>query len=445
MKKTLLILLYLLASFIVSGCGGMSGSESSPDPSQTAGAGPEETSSPGAEKNIELELFQYKPEYSDAIEQAAAEFNKDNEEIKIKCTTVNEGEDYFTTLKTLINSGNGPDIFNVGSIHEFLELYDNLEDLSDFEVVKFALNGSLKGATIDNKIYGIPYCLEGFGFIYNTELFKEANIDIESIDSLDAFEFAVKELARRKDILKIDAVFAFPAKDTQITGVYMSNAFISPEFEGDIAKTWNADKLEFKYADAFKRIIDLQLMYSVQPVAEMDNRKMTEEYFVKNKVAIIPHGSWIYNTIELLDEEFAKKIDFLPLPVEGYNEKSESVGVPMYWAINSSSSQEEKDAAKEFLNWLYLLDAGQKVIADNFRFVPAFKGFSSDTVREPLGKKILSDAVSGNVIPQVYLAYPKGWGEDVLGTDILRYAKKEIGWDEVVKNAKEAWAKARQK
>ena len=48
--------------------------------------------------------------------------------------------------------------------------------------------------------------------------FKEANIDIESIDSLDAFEFAVKELAGRKDILKIDAVFAFPAKDTQITG-----------------------------------------------------------------------------------------------------------------------------------------------------------------------------------------------------------------------------------
>ena len=58
----------------------------------------------------------------------------------------------------------------------------------------------------------------------------------------------------------------------------MSNAFISPEFEGDIAKTGNADKLEFKYADAFKRIIDLQLMYSVQPVAEMDNRKMTEVF-----------------------------------------------------------------------------------------------------------------------------------------------------------------------
>lgn len=442
MKKAL-VLLYLLAAIIVSGCGGMQHSEHEPSPEAGAESGAGQTTSPDYQKIIEVKLYQYKPEYKDAIEKAASEFNKDNQEIKIITNTIKEGEDYISNLKTLINSGNAPDLFNIVGLKEIFELKDKLEDLSDLEVAHFALDGTLKGATIDNKILGIPFNIEGFGFIYNKELFAQAQIDTRTIDTFDAFEDMVKELDKHKENLKIDAVFAFPAKDSQITGLHMSSAFISPEFEGDIAKTWQSKILEFKYSDAFKRMIDLQTKYSVQPVGEIDNKKMIEDYFIKNKVAIIQQGNWVYQMIELTDKEFAKKIDILPYPIEGYNENSNPVGVPMYWAVNSSSPQDVKDSAKKFLNWFYLSDAGKKVITENFKFVPAYEGFSADSVQDPLGKKIMSKTISGSVIPQVYMGYPARWGQERLGMDILRYTKKEMKWDEVVNNAKEAWAKAR--
>ena len=85
----------------------------------------------------------------------------------------------------------------------------------------------------------------------------------------------------------------------------------------------------------------------------------------------------------------------------------------------------------------------KKVITENFKFVPAYEGFSADSVQDPLGKKIMSKTISGSVIPQVYMGYPARWGQERLGMDILRYTKKEMKWDEVVNNAKEAWAKAR--
>ena len=61
----------------------------------------------------------------------------------------------------------------------------------------------------------------------------------------------------------------------------------------------------------------------------------------------------------------------LPLPLKGVKEDSIPVGVPMYWSINKDESDEEKAAAKEFLNWIVYSDNGQKMLVETAAVIPA--------------------------------------------------------------------------
>jgi len=444
-KKKLFCFLTATALFLMPGCKGMPENQflSLPTASpENATASPQSTE--GSQKITEINLYQYKPEYNDAVDKAATEFSKENEEIEIKVKSARDGEDYMTTLKTLINSGDMPHIFNLGRLSDFNEFKDKLMDLSDLELTQFAMEASLNGAAIGDKIYGVPYFIEGFGFVYNRELFEKASIDVGAIDNFMAFESAVEELDRMKETLKIEAVFAFPAKDFQITGLHMSNVFISAEFGGDIVKAYQSKNLEFKYAEALKKMIDLQMEYSVKPVKDIDSRKMVEEYFIGKKVAIIQQGNWIHHTIETIDKDFADKIDMLPYPIEGLRECCNSAGVPMYWVISDTADEKVREGARSFLNWLYLSENGKKIIEEDFMFIPAYRGFAADTVKDPLGKRILAQYSARNIIPYVFPSYPDDWGINRFGADIYRYANGELAWDEVVSNAREAWNKLRQ-
>ncbi|NMA67701.1 MAG: carbohydrate ABC transporter substrate-binding protein [Clostridiaceae bacterium] len=442
-KKLFLILIAVLLS-LTAGCRNMLGEEFFGSTSTSPAKETESpVGSPGTSETIQIKMYQYKPEYNDAVEKAAAEFSKENEKIKITVKSAKSGEDYMTTLKTLLNSGDQPDLFNIGRMDDLFELKDKLSDLSDLEAVQYANKDSLKGVAIEDKIYGTPYNMEGFGFIYNKEMFEKAEIDIPSLDSFMALEDAVKKLDKQKENIKIEAVFAFPVKDFQITGIHMSNAFISPEFEGDVLKVYQSKNIEFILSDAFRKLVDLQLKYSVTPVSEIDNKKQIE-YFVDEKIAIILQGNWIYSMIEAKNKEFAEKIDMLPFFVDGLSKLNHSVGVPMYWAINNSSKEEVKEACKDFLNWLYISDGGEKIIREDFKFVPAYMAFAADVVKDPLGKCVFAKSSTGDVISYVFMGYPNEWGTKTLGADIYRYANGELSWDKVIENAKKEWNKQRQ-
>src|SRR5699024_9093083 len=120
----------------------------------------------------------------------------------------------------------------------------------------------------------------------------------------------------------------------------------------------NAEEVEFKYGDSLKKIIDLQADYSMhrddkQKLNAVDYTTQAEEGIAIERVAIIQQGNWVYGLVEGVDEEVAEKLDILPIPLEGGKEDSIPVGVPMHWVVNKDSDDAVKDAAKDFLNWLY--------------------------------------------------------------------------------------------
>ncbi|WP_449538144.1 ABC transporter substrate-binding protein [Ferdinandcohnia sp. Marseille-Q9671] len=393
---------------------------------------------------VTVDIFQFKVEFKEQFEAVAKQYEEANDGVKINITTVGGGEDYGAALRSKFASGEEPTIYNIGGPQDVADWNDSLADLSDTAAAGVALEGTLDGVTKDDKVLGLPFNQEGYGLIYNTAVFEEAGINPDEITTLAALEDAVKTLDSKKDELGLDAVFALPGKEKWVTGLHLSNTFLSPEFDGNVLETFDSSSVEFEYGDAFKKVLDLQNEYSVQPTVSLDYAMQVEELFSTGRVAMIQQGNWVYGSIAGIDEELANNgVSILPIPVEGYKEDSIPVGIPMYWAVNSNKDDAEVKAAKDFLDWLYTSEEGKTTVLEDFKFIPAYEGFDATKVSDPLGKAVYEYSTEGRTIPWVFMGYPTGWGEQQLGTNIQKYISGEMSWDDLVKESKASWEDTR--
>ncbi|QXM06389.1 ABC transporter substrate-binding protein [Crassaminicella indica] len=420
-----------------------------------AGCGSQEKKEVSEEKDkVEVNVFQFKVEIAKELEEAVLAYEKEHPNVKINIQTVGGGDDYGAALKAKFQSGSEPDIFNVGGPQDIKDWMNKLEDLSDQPWVDLALPGILEGATVDGKVFALPFNIEGYGFVYNKGIFEAAGIDPAKIVDYKSLEEAVKALdekiksgALKEKYPLLEAVFEYPAKETWVTGLHTSNAALGQEFSNSI-EAFNAEKVSFKYGDGLKKLIDLQANYSSnkdqkQKLNAVDYTRQAEEGLAIERVAIIQQGNWVYGKIKGVDEKVANNLDILPMPIEGAKEDSIPVGVPMHWAVNKDSKDEVKAAAKDFLNWLYTSDTGKDYIVNKFYFIPPLKGFDNLEPKDPLGKAVKRYAEDGKTIPWVFMGYPTGWGMEILGNDIQKYLAGEYTWEELISDAKAQWEKMR--
>jgi raffinose/stachyose/melibiose transport system substrate-binding protein len=393
---------------------------------------------------VTVDVFQYKVEFKDQFEELVSMYEEENPDVNINVKTVGGGNDYGASLKTLFSSGEEPDIFNIGGPTDIDAYEQYLADLSGTEAAGAALEGTLSGVSRNDEVLGLPFNQEGYGLLYNKQVFEEAGINPEEITTFDALEEAVQTLDEQKEELGIDAPFAFPAKEKWVIGNHAANAYIADEFNHDIMEAYEADTVEFTMGDQLKRYIDLQNDYSVQPTLSLDYSQQVEEYFSLGKVALIQQGNWVYNTIESMDPEFAENnVGLLPIPVEGY-EGSIPVGVPIYWVVNKDSEDEVVQASKDFLDWMYTSEEGKKFVTEEFKFIPAYEGYEDQEIADPISQEIYEYANEGNTLGWVFFGAPIGWTEDAFGVAVQEYIAGDISWEEVEQKATEDWESSRQ-
>ncbi|MDY2729933.1 ABC transporter substrate-binding protein [Clostridium sp. HCP1S3_B4] len=401
-------------------------------------------------KKVSVDIFQYKVEAKEALEDAAKEYEKENPNVEINVETVGGGSDYNAALKTKFSSGEEPVIYNIGGTQDANDWKDKLEDLSAESWVQKAYDGTLDAVTLNGKVYGMPLAQEGYGLVYNKELLSKAGIDAEKIATFDELQKAFETLDSKKAELGIDSVFVLPGNEKWVQGLHLTNVAFSNEFKSS-KEAYESKSIEFKYADQLKKLVDLELKYAYKPdgkdssVNGVDYSTQVEKQFALGKAAIIQQGNWIYGTLKGIDEKIADNVGILPMPLEGVSEGKIPVGVPYYWAVNSTKTDEEKEAAKDFLNWLYTSDEGKKRIINDFNFIPAIKGYDSDELqpKDPLSKSVIKYCNEGKTMPWVFMGYPTGWGENNIGADMQKYFSGDYTWEQFVKTQKETWSNAR--
>ncbi|SDI80312.1 ABC transporter substrate-binding protein [Alteribacillus bidgolensis] len=404
----------------------------------------EGSSSAASEDQVTVDIFQYKVEFKEQFEDIVKQYEEENPGVNINVKTVGGGNDYGSALKSAFASGEEPDIFNVEGPSVVEEYKDYLTDLSDTKAADAALEGTLESVTDGEEVHGLPYNQEGYGLIYNKTIFEKAGINPDDILTFEDLEDAVETLDNHKEKLGIEAVFALPAKEKWVTGNHLSNAFVAPEFNDNPLDAYEAETIAFEKGDEMKRFLDLQNQYSVQPSISLDYSQQVEELFSLEGVAMIQQGNWVYNAIYEMDPEFAKNnIGIIPIPVEGH-EGSLPVGVPNYWAVNNNSDDEVIEASKDFLDWLYTSETGKEVVLNDFKFIPAYEGYDTSQIADPLSQEIYQYADEGKTIGWVFMGYPSAWTDNVLGAYIQKYLSGEMTWEELEDISQSKWEEARQ-
>ena len=396
-----------------------------------------------SEDQVTIDIFNYKVEMKDQFDSLVDKYKDENPNVAINIKTVGGGTNWESTLKTTFASGEEPDIFPVGGPSQVAEYRDSLADVSDTKAAEAALEGTLKSVTNGDEILGLPFNQEGFGLIYNKSIFEKVGINPEEVLTYEDLENAVKKIDSQKSDLGIEAVFALPAKEKWVIGNHIANAFLSPEFDGNIVNAFNADTVTFEKGDELRRFLDLQNDYSIQPSLSLDYSQQVEEYFSLQKVAIISQGNWIYDTIYQMDPDFAEnEVGILPIPLEGF-EGSLPVDVPMYWAINKNSDEEVIQASKDFLDWMYTSEDGKQLVLQELKFIPAYKGYDSSQIADPISKEIYKYSTEGRTIGWIYRGSPQGWHEEVLAANMQSYLSGKMTWEKLEEESKSKWENAR--
>nr|WP_304213999.1 ABC transporter substrate-binding protein [Fredinandcohnia onubensis] len=407
------------------------------------GSSEQEAGSSTSKDKVAIDIFNYKVEMKDQFETLVDKYEEINGDVSINVKTVGGGTNWESTLKTSFASGEEPDIFPVGGPSQVAEYHDSLADVSDTKAAEKALDGTLKSVVEDDKVLGLPFNLEGFGILYNKAVFEKAGIKAQELVTYQDFKDAVKKLDSKKEELEIEAVFALPAKEKWVIGNHIANAFLSPEFDSNIVNAYNSDTVAFDKADEFKRFLDLNYKYSIQPALSLDYSQQVEEYFSLQQVAMITQGNWVYPTIHQMDAEFAENnVGIIPIPLDGYEGKI-PVDVPMYWAVNKNSDEKEIQASKDFLDWMYTSEEGKQLVLEELKFMPAYEGYDAEKIADPISRDLYKYSTEGNNIGWIYRGSPQGWHEESLAVNIQQYFAGEMTWDEVISKAKQDWETAR--
>lgn len=407
------------------------------------GGNGEEGSGVDPDDQITIDLFQGKVEFRDQFIELAETYQEENPNIEINFSAVGGGSDYLTSLRSRFSSGDEPDVFSLAGPSELADFQDYVTDVSDLEATGTALEGTLDGITIDGTVYGIPFNQEGYGFIYNKTVFEEAGIDAENIMSYEDLEEAVQILDGQKEELGIEGVFALPGAEAWVMGNHLANTYLAPEFNSDVMEAYNSDSVSFERGDELKRMLDLQIEYSIQPTLNMDYSQQVEQYFSLGDAAMIQQGDWIHPTLVQMDPEFAEEnVGIIPMPLEGH-EGSMAVGVPNYWAINKNSDEEVIEAAKDFFDWMYASEEGIEVVQELLNFIPAHEGFEPENIASTLSRDIYEYSLDENTIGWIFLGYPTAWGDD-FGAHMQEYMAEQKSWDDVLEDAASEWEISRQ-
>ncbi|OIN66243.1 ABC transporter substrate-binding protein [Exiguobacterium sp. KRL4] len=380
-----------------------------------------------------LNVFQFKAEIAKDMEKMAKAYEKETG-VKVVVQTVGGGSDYGAALKSQFASGNEPDVFNNGGFTEAKTWQDKLEDLSDEKWVSDLTDLSKEPMTIDGKLYGMPMNLEGYGFIYNKEIFKKAGIT--------ELPKTLTELTEASKKLKADGVtpFSIGYGEWWILGNHLMNIPMAQQDDPDqFIADLNAGKGKFEDNKQFKEfmnLFDLTIEYgNKNPLTTDYNTQVSQ--FAEGKTAMIQQGNWAQQLITDVNPDI--EMGFIPMPINDDKEKMDRlpVGVPNNWVVNKNSKNKEE--GKKFLEWMATSETGKDYMVNKFKFIPAFKSIEAADLG-PLADDIIKYSKEDKTISWNWFKYPDG-AVNEFGAIMQAYVGKQKTSEEMLQDFTKTWEK----
>lgn len=383
---------------------------------------------------VELNFFQFKPYLDEAYGELAAEFEATYPNVEVVIETKGGGTAWQDILRGQFAAGEGPDIFPVEGPGQYETWSDFIADLSGEPFNDTALPFALEPLNIGGRQMGMPVNLEGYGYIYNKDIFAEAGVT-NPPQTLSQLRAAAQ---------RIEAAGYTPFATGYATWWVMSLHLLNMAFayqDDPIAfiEGLNAGTESIASNELFQDLqdlIDLTVEYGEDSPLTTDHNRQVQ-LFASGEVAMIQQGVW--KEIPIFEANADINIGLLPMPLNDAAANGRvAVGVPFFFVVNSDSSEAEQAAARAFLDFMVNSEVGQRYGTEEFGFIPAYAGVSSQGLGG-VGQDILAYASDDKTVPWVFGRFPDGFADDA-----TRFLQAYIGgqndWTETLESLDEAWA-----
>lgn len=407
---------------VLAGCAG--GQEAS---KATAPQGGNAASAP----KVTLKLIQGKVEVTDQVKQMAADYSKENPNVAIDVQVV---RDLDTVLKTRFASGDEPDVFFTKSFSGIKDWSEMLLDLSNEPWMSQVMDSAVAGMSINGKKYGFPAAMEGYGFIYNKDLFAKAGID--------KVPTTITELKQVNEKLKAAGIssYAEAYKEGFVLGRNLFNlpfayAKDSTDLIGKL-NSGNGKVQDVLLMDKFFDVLDMTVKYGkgAESVGVSYDNQVAD--FSSGKTAMMQQGVWTIDLITKVNPSIKMGMFAIPL-TDNPDDTKLPVGIPTYYVINKNSKQLEE--SKKFLTWLH--KNGQKYLVDSMHLIPAFKDMKASKDLGPLAADMNAYVEKNQTIPWAYSLWPAGM--DVQFTKPLQaYVGGQLSRERTLEEIQKLWNNA---
>lgn len=423
-KYPIILSVLLTMSLILSACGGGGNLVSDNNGS---------SDKPGQKT---VTIFQFKTEIVEGLNELKVEFEKEHPDIKLDIQTVGGGADYDAALKTKFASGDAPDIFSNNGYAKLDMWQEKLEDLSDQPWVKDLVPLAAEAITKDDKVYGLPLDLEGFGYVYNKDLFAKAGIT-----TLPKTYSELEAAAKKLQAAGITP-FANAYQEWWLVGSQgISVAFANQDDVDGFIKGMNDGTSSIVGNEQFAnwaKLMKLTLDYgNKNPLTTDYNTQVT--MFANGEAAMMQEGNWAQTMIDGITPNM--NIGILPMPLSDDASKTGKVtiGVPVNLVVNKDS--DAKEEAKIFLNWLVTSDIGKEYLVKKFKFIPAMTTIKATPEdMGPIATDLVKYVEEGNIFAHQAGKFPDGVAQE-FGSAIQQYLAGESDVETWQKNMQAAWDK----
>ena len=312
-------------------------------------------SSSSSSSVTEVEFFSQKPEMQATLQEIVDDYNKSQDEVKVKLTSV---PDAGTVLKTRIANGEAPDVINIypqnadfkgwAADGQFVDLTDESDILGNLN------EGAAEAYAVDSKIYNVPLTTNVSGIYYNKDAFDKLGIEVPK--SLAEFQDIVKKI---KD--DGQTPFAEALGDPWTVNGYAQLAWIqsagSPQAANDYLRF--SDKGAIKSDEVTKNVAAYLDLLAGNGQSNSDGALYadTVAVFAEGKALMMANGSWALTVIKQQKPDF--EVGFFPMPGLTADAPVMTVGAADM-AVSISADSENIDASKDFVKYLSSTEAMQK-------------------------------------------------------------------------------------
>ncbi len=392
----------------------------------------------GAESTgTSITVFNSKMEIQDQFEQAAEEYSEAtgvDVEVYYSSDTVaaHLATKYSSNDPYTLSMVDAKDVYNLAEEHAV--------DLSDQEWV----SQTPYAISVNDKVVGFPVCVEARGVIYNADAIEAITgqtFDPAQYQTLDAFKGLLDQLVAGG----MEAPVGIMKEDWSIAAHYLPQvyeeqadpeAFVTGLTEGtvDLANDAKYNSL----MDTFETLMEYNYAKESPISAE---REVTEQKLAEGEIAFMFGGNWDWAVLSAYD--YSENMGIMPVPQntdDGTNTKLVGGG-SKYFFIDSSenTSDEQRQAAKDFLNWLVNDEAGNAFLTEDCQLVPAFSNIPADNL-DPLGASVKSYADAGNLIPNYNFLPDDHYS--VLGANMQEYLAGQIDRTQFAQDIVDYWKTA---